>query len=735
MKYFQHFFMAIVELCLILGLVNQAAATTYYVDLNGSDTDGLSWATAFRTVQAALNTAGTGDVVEIGGGTYAGSLTSKSAGVVIQGSTAAGHNDPVTVLGDANENVLAVNHQTTWRRITFDGSLNTNASYYVIWIEDASSPTFDQCIIGPGQRLLNIKTGGASFTRCTIQGARVSPEGPATNIIAVNAVTDAVTFSYCLIADAGYGYINAVSAGKLDFNNCLLAGFNGSVLYLPEVAAFPEGVFWTNCLVLANGVKADAILENANPAVNVVVTHSLVQARTPYYLNSPKYINVTEVVAPLSGSPLLTHGRRKALLNIGIDDEASIDFWDQVATECDKYGFKTTLALNTAVATAADWLVLQRHVNNGHEVASHTAHHVYLAGPVGDPEGLPVLFTLRYIGSTGSDARLTIDRTVTPPVLTVTVTGDSGADVSLPLSSEGDYPTIADVKAVFDAKSESYTFTLTTLSGSSYDSGRWLSQDAAAVANADIKTADVTVSVDSDAVAADELTASKQTIEANLTDPLGGAYTCDAFVYPYEGNNVWSITAARAAGYRVARSDANGSFAMGAPGGYGVLDILCTEPSLIFGTTWTEQELREQVSAVLEWLKFTGGAISLFSHNLSGEFTFAQWQTLLAIIASDPDVEVVTLGQIMDYISANGASSDGGLTYVRSAAWPDVANYVPQSGSPLLGAGLPYATTMVDYGGTTVAAGTIPDVGLYQTAQGPSGSALVPAIYKLLLLP
>ncbi|MFP5258900.1 MAG: hypothetical protein ACLGQH_07740 [Acidobacteriota bacterium] len=714
-----------------------ALATTYYVDPAGSNTGGTTWATAFTTVQAALITAQGGDTVEISGGVYNENLTSQATGVLVTGSAASGHNGTVTIRGGTGQPVLTVNHQTTWRRLVLDGSANTDPAQYVVWIENAASPTFEQCRIGPGQRLLNIKTGGAAFTRCTISGARVAElkNSSATNVVYINAGTADVSFSYCLLSDMGFGYIHAQSAGRIDCNNCLLAGFNGTVLYVQPAAAIPNGVFWTNCLAMSNGYAADAVIQNDSSAVAVTVTKSLVEPRTPFNLTSAKYLGAVSETGGLSGSPLLVHGRRKAMINLGIDDAGSIPFWSQLAAACAPYGFKTTLALNTAAVTPGDWPTVQIGVDSGHEVASHTAHHVYLAGPASDPSAKPSLFSLRYTGTSGSQALLAIDRSGASPLLTVTVAGDSAANVSLPLAATGAYPAVADLKAFFDAMPTKYACTLTTIPGTSYDSGSWLSQDAEAVAATDIKAAALTVSVDETAATQDELIAPKQTIEAALHSASGGAYSVDALVYPYEGVNALAMAAAKAAGYRTARSSANGDFALGAADGYNVMDIFCTEPSLIFGTDWTtEAELAQRVSPVLEWAKFTGLGISLFSHNQPGEFTLAQWQTLLGVLAQDPEIEIVTLRQLYDYVAANSQSADGGLTYVRTAAWPDVVNYQPQYASQLIGAGAPYAVSRIDFGGNAVPAGTIPKVGLYQAAQPKPGSTGISAVYKLLLL-
>ncbi len=68
-------------------------ASTIYVSTAGNDvSDGLSWATAKKTVQAGLNAAASGDQVWVAAGTYYGSITLK-AGVGLYGGFARGETD------------------------------------------------------------------------------------------------------------------------------------------------------------------------------------------------------------------------------------------------------------------------------------------------------------------------------------------------------------------------------------------------------------------------------------------------------------------------------------------------------------------------------------------------------------------------------------------------------------------------------------------------------------------
>ena len=721
------FFLAWASLLLLYAA--PASAATWYVDAAvASSGNGASWATAFKTIQAGLNAAASGDVVEVAGGTYAESLTTVTTGVTVAGSETAGKNGTVRVLGPAGSVVLTSAHQTVWRRLTFDGSQNA-ADLYVVRVT-GGAPTFDQCVVGPGQRLLSVSTGGATFSRTTIQEARRG-DRKYTPVVNLNAGTAApVVFDYCLFGDMEYGYINVDKASRIDFNNCLLAGFFGDVLFLDTTASVAGGVHLTNCLALGNGFAAGAVIENTSAAASVILTNCLIQDKSPVDMAAPRFLGDVVEVSPLApGSPMLTRGRRPALLNLGIDDAAHVGFFAQVAALANStYGMKMTSAVDAADAVPSDWSTLQPLVTAGNEVAAHSAHHVYL------PETR--LMTLKYSGS-GTNAVVAVDGggTGKPSTsLTVSVAGDFSANFKLDFA---DGYTIDDVCKAINAKS-GFTCGLIAKSGTSYTSGAVLARDLAKVAGVSIQNVTATLARDDAQFFTDEIAAPKATIEANLSAPGGGTYACSSFVYPFLGEDAVVRTAVASAGYLAARSGYSGFYAMGGfysgttPSGYDALDIWAVQPGTVFGTFekgLTPAVMEQRVSAFLEWAKFTGAAVSLFSHG-ADEYSLADWSALLALIAADKGITVSTLAGIQAYLAAN-AQSSANLVYTRTV-WPDLANYRPLAGSPLLAAGAAYAAAKTDFGGQIVPAGTIPSVGLYQRDSGTTG--LSPGIPLLLLL-
>lgn len=707
-------------LFLLVPLLAPAAATTYYVDATAPGGDGSSWAQAFTTIAQGLTSAQSGDVVEVSGGTYTETLATQRDGVTVAGSTASGHNSPVVISGSDGQTTLTVNHASTWRRLTINDQANTDPYVAVVQVT-GGSPAFDQCVIGPGQQLLDLR-GGASFSRCTIQGARRGINYG--QVVTITAGTDAVTFDYCLFADMQFGYIRPHTASRLDFNNCLLAGFSGYVLYSSADAAIPGGTNLNNCLLISNGYSADYLIWTETAAAAVTLTNCLTQPRSPVDLAGVKYsANVSEVDPLVPGSPRLLHGRRQALINLGIDDAQNIDFWTQVAAVCNAHGIKSTLALDAADVTAsADWTTLQAQVDAGNEVAAHSAHHVVLTEKN--------LLTVTY-GGTAADASVTVE-SVGTAAQSLTLKLGTTVAAAFDLTSAS-YDTIGELRDAIAAVPD-FSASLITVAGTSYTTAHVLSQDLDATSQSLPSGTAVTLARNDVQFFADEIAAPKAIIESHLQAQGSAApYACDSFIYPFLDADAQVLAAVSAAGYTAARGGYSGSFAIGGyydgpvPGGYNVLDMWSTQPGLVLGRNLDATTLAQRVSALLEWAKFTGTAIALFSHG-ANEYDLSEWTALIEQLTADPEVSFGTLQDLRGYVADN-AQSHTGSVYVRTV-WPEVADYTPQYGSPLLGAGTPYDRVMADFAGNILPAGAIPSVGLYQSAGGavPNLSAILPLL-------
>ncbi|WP_156955734.1 hypothetical protein [Solidesulfovibrio alcoholivorans] len=711
-------------LAIVLNFTTPAAASTFYVDAASAGGNGSSWATACKTVTQGLSAAGSGDTVEIAGGTYSGeTLTASVAGVTVTGSTASGKNGTVTIRGVEGQPVLTVSAQTTWRRIVFDGTGNTD-QYTVVVSITGGAPTFEQCTLGPGMQLLSVGAGGATFSRCTITGVRRGTEyGQA---ISIASTTSPVTFNYCLFSDMQFNYIQPHTASRIDFNNCLLAGFSGYVLYAGSSASVTDGVHFKNCLLMANGFNSPSLIQSLSAAAPVTLTHCLTQPRSPVNITQSTQLgsNVTEDSPLVPGSPGLTHGRRQALVNLGIDDAIHLDMWSQMSAVANAYGIRTTLALNaTEDIGSTDWGIMQGLVNAGNEVAAHTAHHVYL------PEK-----NLLNVTAENADATLTVTSTdAAAQTLTLAVGGSTVA--SFDLAATG-YDTIGGLSSAINAL-DGFAASAIAISGTSYTTAPVLSRDLNATSVTLTPNVQVSLARNDTQFFADEITAPKDTIQSQLTQPNSSTpYVCNSFVYPFLGADNDTIAATGAAGFTAARGGYYGSYAMGgfwtsstSPGGYDTLNIWSIEPGQAFGKGLDAATLARRVSALLEWAKFTGAAISLYSHG-EDEYSLSDWTALIDVLRADTEVTFATLQNIREYVATNGQLSSG-ATYVRTEPWPDVADYTPTADSALLRAGAVYTTAMTDFGGHTVPAGTIPAVGLYQW---PGNAVPTPTPGLLLLL-
>jgi len=177
-----------------------------------------------------------------------------------------------------------------------------------------------------------------------------------------------------------------------------------------------------------------------------------------------------------------------------------------------------------------------------------------------------------------------------------------------------------------------------------------------------------------------ELEDSKLAIESNIP-----GYTCSSLVYPYGDYDETVVAAAMAAGYRGARATGNGtglSFAS-----LPLYEIRALPVTGTGGRILTNN-IAQNVQAELDGITYIGGLLVLVIHGFA-DYSAVDCQSMLdavrAYMQFHQNVQVMTLGQAIDYVRANGVSVDGGLTWTRALA--DTSDYRPSPASPVMNSG------------------------------------------------
>lgn len=342
--------------------------------------------------------------------------------------------------------------------------------------------------------------------------------------------------------------------------------------------------------------------------------------------------------AATRGVPLPGKGPR-AYVNIIIDDLPNLELWSRLASDCDAFGMKTTLALNTAKATAEDYAVMARHAAAGHEIANHTYDHVPVA-----PGGV---VRLRYYDPRAKSAAAVVDQT--SHTLRITVNDPPRTVAEFDLSGGGRTPTLKQlVEALNDVRG------VTAELGDPYYANiqaRFLADRG--TVDIFFKNGLVPLFVNVAEHARYEMAMGKADIEAGLPGTA-----CRSMVYPFLVTDAVSRQAARELGMTCGRVGTAGFAALGSPGGYDLMQIYAGKPRDLFGPDPANPEFAAKVEAFLKKLKEVGGVCCLYSHG-PDEFTNEQWKALLPLLARDKDVAYVTLRDLAAYVTSTAQLRDG----------------------------------------------------------------------------
>ncbi|MHC4123920.1 MAG: right-handed parallel beta-helix repeat-containing protein [Planctomycetota bacterium] len=124
-------------------LVGSVSATTYYVDPNGDDdANGLSWATAFETIQEGIDSSSTDDIVEVNEGTYYETINFGRKDIILRSTDPNDWDVVESTIIDANGGSYALTYGGTTQGFTITGASSQGVR---CWMSDET--VIEKCII------------------------------------------------------------------------------------------------------------------------------------------------------------------------------------------------------------------------------------------------------------------------------------------------------------------------------------------------------------------------------------------------------------------------------------------------------------------------------------------------------------------------------------------------------------------------------------------------------------
>lgn len=668
--------------------------TAYYVDASMADDsgNGLSWATATKTIGAAVTLAGsdasTPHTINIANGAYSEGISFTSgyhSNLVLQGASRGG-----TVISSTSAKALYGASGITGIDIK-DLTVKVGGAYIGVHVVTGTDWSFDGCAIeslsNHSDHLFYSQNGtGLSVNACQF---RFKHSGSAYPVLL--AGTTAGTFSYCEFTAAGHANfsneITATSSGTINFHHNVILDS-----YRHGVSVVNSTVNAVNNVIQGGSIGTNAsCLARFSGTVNADRNYLICGTQT----GEARWIlgTVTEGAGEdanikTNSNPMLKAPSRNGYIIPRFDDTGAFEYAQDVADVLSPYGFKGTFATNWQNWNSADTPALRTMIENGVlEVCAH--------------------------GYTHSKMTITGDiYSVTKAAETITVS--RSAD-TITLSGGGTVSGFrAKTLAAIKLELEGFGATVTELQiGSSFIREETLGEclDDGVATNALTLLHDATGATGLQKVEMNDvrgLMAAEVNALGNVTDgQTGETYVCNTHAATYNTSDATGRAAARAIGYTSA-SSANAAtdttnladFDLYFVGGFG-------DPFV--GAN--EAETRQRARAIAFVASLTGAAAFVLAHN-TGEVTVEQWGWACEEWIKFSGVNVTSYQLMAAEIRDSGNWTDqGDGTYTRTFDYPDLSVVNPSS--PLIDGGSDQGYT-TDAAGASVPFGDAPDIGAYE---------------------
>ena len=238
----------------------EASGRVIYVSGTGNEQDGLTWQTAFLTIQDAIDVAVGGDQIWVAAGTYPDNVTIPKA-VNLFGGFSGTETDQEFDLRNPSVHETKIDIENRFETaitveggVTIEGLIITRARGAAVYVKSGSLD-IGHCTL-TGNRALN--GGGMALTNATvnIDDCTITSNSAERGGGGLYIIKSTVTLTDCLIAGNTAGHGGGVaSGGTLVMKNCIVRGnyaaggdLAGGGLYVGGELTLLE-----NCLIHGNG--------------------------------------------------------------------------------------------------------------------------------------------------------------------------------------------------------------------------------------------------------------------------------------------------------------------------------------------------------------------------------------------------------------------------------------------------------------------------------------------------